>query len=104
MCILDKHPALFDLQHAVGKIAELKDITRHAFKRKVFIQAADEQAFGLQDDIVIKLVGNRAAVGNGRQACTAARPQHPIHGITMQVGPAPSPPRVEAIGQHLHHI
>ena len=104
MGVFDKNPALFDLEHAVGKIAELEDIAGHTFKGKVFIQAADKQAFGLQDDVVIKLVGNRTTIGNGSQACTAPWPQHAIDNITVQVGATPTTARMETVGQHLYHV
>ena len=62
MGVLDKHPALFDLEYPVAGIAKLKNIPGQALKGKIFVEAADEHTRRLHDHVVIKLVGNGAAV------------------------------------------
>ena len=101
--ILDEHPALLNLQHLVRHIAELKDIAGHTLECKIFIQTADEQALGLQNDVVIELIRYRAAIGDRGQTRTTSPSQHAIDRITMQISTPSSASRMKTVSQHLDH-
>ena len=100
MGVFNKDFALFDFEHAVGVVAQLKYIAGHAFKSEVFIQRADKQAFRLQDDLVIELIGYRPAVQQRRQPRALARPQHAVNGVPVQIRAAPAAPGVETVAEH----
>jgi hypothetical protein len=81
--ILDPHAAGFDAQDAIGSVAELKDVAGEALDGEIFVERADEDAGGLENHLVIGVVGDGAAAGDGGEPRALARPQHVIHGVAM---------------------
>src|SRR6185437_9569284 len=65
--ILDAHLAALHSQNAIGTVAELKDIAREAFYRKVLVERADEGAGRLEYHAIIGRVGNRPTAGQRRE-------------------------------------
>ena len=65
--VLDEHLAGLHLADAVGGVAELEDVAGQALEGEVLVQRADAQALRQQHHVVVELVGDRAAVGDGRQ-------------------------------------
>ena len=92
------------LENPVGSIAELKDIARHALEGEVFVQRADEKLAGHQRDVMVELIGYRAAVGHRRQARPAPGPQPAIDAIVVQVGAAAAALGGESVGEHLQDV
>ena len=92
------------LEDSVGGIAELKDIARHALEGEVFVQRADEQFAGQQRDVVVELIGNRAAVGHRRQASRPPGPQPAVDPVVVQVGAAAAALGGETVGEHLQDV
>src|SRR5215510_8856286 len=84
----------------VGIISELKDIAGQTLDGKVFIKCADKSFGWLEDDSIIRGVGNRAAIGYRRQASAATSTEAMIDRIMVQVSPAASTARGEAFRQH----
>jgi len=64
------------------------------------VQRADEGTRRLEHHLVIGVIGDRAAAGNGRQTRTAARTQPPMHGVAMQISALPSAARGNAFSEH----
>ena len=71
--VLDQHPAGLHLHDAVGRVAELEDVAGHALEGEVLVQRADRHLLRQQHDVVVELVGNRAAVGDRGEARAGAR-------------------------------
>ena len=65
-----------DAQDAIRGVAELEDVARQAFDGEILVERADEDAGGLEDDLVVGVVGNGAAAGDGGEARALARAQH----------------------------
>ena len=53
--------------------AQQEDVAGHALDREVFVERADDVALGLDDDVVVRGLGNRAAARDRRHARAAAR-------------------------------
>ena len=51
------------LQHPPRRVAELKDVARHALDGEVLVQRADERVVGLEHDAIVGDFGNGAAGG-----------------------------------------
>src|SRR5882724_2557431 len=64
MRIFDTHSAALDAQNFVGSISELKYIALQALDRKILVHSADEMRFRLQNDAIVRVVGNRTARSN----------------------------------------
>ena len=69
---LPRGPALLHAQDSVGDVAELKDIALQALDGEVLVDRADERGLWLEDDLVVGVVGNRAAGGERGEAGVAA--------------------------------
>ncbi len=59
--IVDPHRAGNDLQNFPRRVAELKNIARHAFDREILVDRADKCVPRLDHHAIIAIVGNRAA-------------------------------------------
>ncbi|CRM16802.1 hypothetical protein [Pseudomonas sp. 24 E 13] len=99
--VLDAHLAGVHPQDAVGRIAELENIAGDAFHRKVFVDAADVQALGLEQHAVVGVVGDGAAAGHGREPGATAAAQGVSHGVPMQISAAHALAAVVAVGEHV---
>ena len=97
--VTDLHPIGFHAQDAVGAIAELEDVAGQALEGEILVHRADAHAFGLQNDVVVELIGNGAAVEQGAQARAAAGPQDAGGRVVKQMRAAPPAPGVHALGQ-----
>ena len=69
---------------------------------KSSLTRADELARGLEHDVVVGGVGNRAARGDRGEARAAPAAQHAIHRIAMHVRRAMAAARAEPFGDHAH--
>ena len=58
---------------------------REAFNGKILIDGPDDGAFRLRYHCVKRVVRNRAAAGDGREAASASAAHAPIHSIAMQI-------------------
>ncbi len=76
--ILDAHASGLDAQDAIRRVAELEDVAGQAFDGEVLVHGADELARGLEHDVVVGGVGNRAARGERGQARAAPAAQHAV--------------------------
>ena len=96
--------ACFQLQHPPTGIAELKNVTGHAFDGKILIHCADKFTRRFQDHPIIGIVGNRPATGDGSQSCAFPGPQLVIDTVAVQIGPTLTAPGTKALSQHFHHV
>src|SRR5262249_17964049 len=55
------HGARLDAQHAPGGVPELEDVSARRLDLPVLVDRADERAFGLEEDAVVRRVGDRPA-------------------------------------------
>ena len=59
--VLHANDAALDSPDPVALVAELKDVPREALDREVLVQGADEMILGLEQNLIIGIVGNGAA-------------------------------------------
>ena len=59
--VLDAHDAALDAQDAIGGIAELEDVAGQALDGEVLVHRADDLVLGLEQHLVVGVVGDRAA-------------------------------------------
>ena len=100
MRILDADPALLHAQDAVGHIAQLEDIALQALDREVLVHRADELRLRLENDLVVGVVGNGAAGGEGGQSRAAPSFDQMVHAVVMNERPVPAAARAVALGEH----
>ena len=98
--ILHAHDAALHPQDAIGGIAELEDVAGHALDGEVLVHRADDLGLGLQQHLVVGVVGDGAAGGQRRQARAAPAAQHAVHRVVVDQRPAPAAPAGEAFRQH----
>jgi hypothetical protein len=80
----DAHDAGFDAPDLPRRRAEQEDVAGHALDREVFVERADHVTVGLDDDVVVGRLGNRAARGDRRHARAAPRAQPAVDAIVVQ--------------------
>ena len=103
LCVLDTQPALFHLAHPIGRVAQLKHVAGQAFERKVLIDRAHQVAVRFQDYVIIKLIRDRAGIGDCREPRPGPAANDAIHRITLNIAAAPPAARGEAIAEHVEH-
>ena len=101
--VFDAHAAGFHAQDAIRGVAELEDVAREALDGEVLVERADEDAGRLEDHLVVGVVGNGAAAGDGREPRALARAQHLVDRVAVQIGAAPAALGADAVGEHAHH-
>ena len=102
MRVLDAHDAALDAHDAVGLVAELKDIAGHALDGEILVHGADEMVLRLEQHLIVGIVGNGAAGGQGGEPRAAPAAQHVIDGVVVDQRAAPAAAGGEALGQHAH--
>ena len=80
--------------------AQRKHIARHRVEREVLVQAADHRVFGVEHNLIIEHIWNRATVSQCDKISAAPWPEPPVNRVVMQMGAAPSPTAGVAIGNH----
>ena len=98
--VRDVDLARLDLLDAIRRVAELEHVAGHALEREVLVQRADRQLARQQHDVVVELIGNRAAVRDRRQRGAAPAAQHVVDAVEVQMRAAPAAVRREAVGEH----
>ena len=82
--VLDPHPARLDPPDAPGGVSQQHDVAGHRLDREVLVQRADQRPLGLEDHVVVGVVGDRAAGGQRGQARPAPPAQAPVHGVPVE--------------------
>ena len=96
------HPYLEPVypQNLPGVSAQRKHIARHRIEREVLVQATDHRVFGVEHNLIIEHIRNRAAVGQRDEVCATPWPKPPVNRVVMQVCATPSPTAGVAICNH----
>ncbi len=102
--VFDPHAARFDAPDLVRRIAQLEDVAGEALDGEILVDGADDHVGGLQHDLVVRGVGDRAAGRERGETRAAASAQHAVHRVAVDVGCAVSAARREAVGQHPHDV
>ena len=102
--VLDPDAARLDAQDAVRGVTKLEDVALEALDREILVERSDERPGRLEDHLVVRVVGDGAATGDGGQPRATPRPQPVVHRIAVQIGAAPPAPRADALGEHPHHV
>ncbi len=101
--ILHAHPPRFHAPDTPGGSAQQEHVPRHALHREILVHRADRGALRLRHHQVLRRVRNGAAGGDGGEARAAPRPHPPVHGVAMQIRPAPPARARNPFRQHLQH-
>ena len=104
LSVFDAELARFHATDAPGLVAEEKDISGHAFDRKVLIDPAYGNPGRFLDDVVICRIGDGSPTGDGGQGGVSARPQPVVDAIAVQVGRASAAAGRDPFGKNLHHL
>ncbi len=94
---------VFDSPDAPRRIPQQHDFSRHAFGGEIFIHRAHDNAFRFRHHREQRVVGNRAAARDRRQARPAPRSQFAVDAIVMQVSAIAASLRGDSFGKHCHH-
>ena len=100
--VLDPDRPALDALNAIRRVAELKNIARHALDGEILVHGADDQVLGLEQHLVIGRVGDRAARGQRGRPRAAPAAQNAIDRVAMDERAAPASTGGEALGQHAH--
>ena len=92
-------PAL-DALNAIGRVAELENVARHALDGEILVHRADGLVLGLEQHLVVGGVGDRAAGGQRGRPRAAPAAQNAIDRVAMDERAAPAPAGGEALAQH----
>ena len=98
--VLDPDRPALDPLNAIGRVAELEDVARHALDGEILVDGADDLILRLEQDLVVGGVGNRAAGGERGRSRAAPATQDVIDPVAMNERATPAPARGEAFGQH----
>ena len=93
MRVLDPHHAALDAQDAIAPVAELEDVAGEALDGEILVHGADDVALGLEQDLIVGVVGDGAAGGERRQPRAAPAAQHAVDGVVVDERAAPAAPR-----------
>ena len=86
----DAHDTAADAQDAPRRVAELENVARQRLDREVFVERAEERAFGLEQHAVVEHFGNRAAAHDRRHARAFARAHFLVDRIVVHERGAPA--------------
>ena len=100
MGVLDSHDPPFNAQDSVGGVTQLKDVASHAFDSEVFVHRADDLAFRLQEDLVVRRVGNGPSRCQRRQTSAPPAFECTVDGVVVNERPAPAAAARDPLGEH----
>ena len=103
MRIFDADASVFHALNAPGRGPKEEDIAGMALNREVFVERANQRAFRLGNDLKLRRLGNRAAVGDGDEPRAAASFDHAVDLVAMEHRTAASAHGGDAFGQNLDH-
>ncbi len=90
--VCDADHARADAQDPPRRGAELKDVPGVRFDREILVQRADRGALGLEHDLIVGRVRDRAAARDRDEPRPARRVHDALHAVFVEQGP--TPPRV----------
>jgi hypothetical protein len=102
--VLHPDTARLDAQDAVRGVTKLEDVALEALDREILVECSDERPGRLEDHLVVRVVGDGAATGDGGQPGATPRPQPVVHRVTVQIGAASPAPSADALGEHPHDV
>ena len=100
MRILHANAARLHAANAPGSRAEQKHVAGQALDGEVFVQRADDRFFRFGDDVVIRILGNRAAGRDCREPRASAAAHDAVDLIAMQKRAAAAALRGDAFRKH----
>jgi hypothetical protein len=86
MGVLDAEVALIETKDPPARVAQLEDVTGHAFDREIFIDGPDEFPLWFEDYAVISVIRNGAATGDRSESGAFSRAQFLVDPIPVKVG------------------
>ena len=102
--VFDPDPSAFHPAHLPRSIAQQEDVAGHALDGEVLVYRADESPFRVGHHIVIRVVGNGPAAGQGGQAGAPASLHPVVDAVPVQMGAVTSLTGGESLGKGLHHL
>ncbi len=76
MRVLDPHDAALDALDPIAPVAELEDVAGKAFDGEILVHRADEMVLGLEQHLIVGVVGDGAAGGQRGEPGAATAAQH----------------------------
>ena len=98
------HPdrSTLDALNAIGRVAELENVARHALDGEILVHRADGLVLRLQQHLVVGGVGDRAAGGERGRPRAAPAAQNMIDRVAMDERASAASAGGEALAQHAH--
>src|SRR6185295_12296418 len=103
MGVLDSHAAWLDTADAPGRGAHQEDIARQTFHGEILVQRSYDDAFGLGDDLIVRVLRNGPAGSDRRETRAPPAAHLTIHLIAVQIRAATTPRAGDTFGEHLDH-
>ncbi len=100
--VLDPDDPALDPLDAIGRVAELEHVARHALDGEILVDGPDDGVLGLEQHLVVGGVGDRSARGQRRGPRAAPAAQDAVDGVAMDERAAPADAGREAFRQHPH--
>ena len=98
--VLDPDGSALDPLDAIGGVAELEHVARHALDGEILVDGADDGVLGLEQHLVVGGVGDRPAGGQRRRPRAPAAAQDAVDGVAMDQRAAPALTRRKTLRQH----
>src|SRR5581483_4620624 len=93
-----------DALDAPGVVAEEKNVAGEALDREVLVHLPDESLVAGHDDVIVRGLRNRPAVGDRGHARAAASAQTPVDLVAMNIRLSPPSPSGDAFGERLQPV
>src|SRR3990172_9467984 len=102
--VFDAHDADFNAADAPGGGAEEDNVAGHALDREVFVERANEGAFGFGQHAIVGDLGDRAAALDGGHARAAAAADDAGDAVAVKVGSGLAGAYGDAFAEHLDDL
>ena len=102
--VLDPDPAALDAANPPRGVAQEEDVAPHTLDGEIFVDGAHEGVLRLGDDVVVGVVGDSAAAGEGRQTGAAAPAQLAVYRVAVDVSTPASVAGRDPLGEHLDDL
>ena len=99
--VFHAHAAGLDAADAPRRRAEQEHVAGHALDGEILVERADDRFVGLGEHEELRVVGNRAAGRDRRQARAAPAAHDAVHAIAMEKRAAAAALGADALGQHV---
>ena len=85
-------------------VSQEENISGHAFNREILVDRAHEGFIRFGDDIIVSVVGNGPAIGQGGDSGSPTASKQAVHPIPVQKRSGAAQSGSETLGQPVNHL